>query len=183
MNEQKPTAEAPRGLMEADLAALHQRTQALIALVKDDSNGTALDALISAYVNEAYRRERRASCAAMMVRLGRMMMTDNMPTAGSALLTAAPVAPAPGQAPAGYSVEDVAAIEKLLDSLATLLHDVTGNVALSALLTMYLRAAEVQGDLLKAAENLLATGARVVMEQMLAGKLPHAAAPTGTTFH
>jgi hypothetical protein len=181
MNE--PTTDGVRspGITEADMHAVHARTKALIALVSGDSNGTALDALISAYVNEAYRRDRRASCAAMILRLGRLMMEDKLPTQGAAVINT----PAPATAaPAGYSAEDVAAVEQLLDSLATLLHDVPGQVALSALLTMFLRVAEVQGDTVKAAEHLMATGARVVMEQLLAGKLQHASpAPAGATLH
>lgn len=185
MNEQATTAAPPPGVTESDMHAVYDRTKALIALVKGDSNGVALDALFSAYVNEAYRRDKRPGCAALMLRVGRMMAQDSMPVgANRGVDAAAAPAPAPGAHPsAGYTAADVAAINRLLDSLARRLHDVPGQIALSALLTMYMRVAQVQGDELAAAENLLATGARVVMQQTLAGNATHGAPPAGTTLH
>jgi hypothetical protein len=181
MNEQASNSALPSGIAETDMHAVCDRTKELIALVKGDSNGVALDSLFSAYVNEAYRRDKRPGCAALMLRVGRMMAEDTMPLGASPGVNA--VAAPGAAAPAGYTAEDVAAINRLLDSLARRLHDVPGQIALSALLTMYMRVAQVQGDELKAAENLLATGARVVMQQTLAGNGAQGMAPAGTTLH
>lgn len=69
--------------------------------------------------------------------------------------------------PASFTPADVEAVKVLCDQLATLVQGLPGNVALSALLTSYMRCAERNQCVVGAAEQIVQQGGAILLGLML----------------
>ena len=140
-----------------------ERRMDVLSALADADDQVALNALLSAFCNRAYRSGKRLGASAVLQKMGRRMQRCGSPEEFANPPPASiPLPVLPDRMPAGYSDEDLVAVVQLCTELSYLLDGWKNHVGMSALLSMYCSVSELTLDQDKAGMCLIAAGSALV---------------------